>query len=701
MPLLIYHQDITKVIKKSKKIIGNFYKSCGFDKQLHLLKKYGLSLENGEIIDSIATRLNYHGYPYLFYEVFPTIARDELIELGVATQLYAEYAILLDKLIDQQKSGSEIITILSLSNYYRQEEALKLFHKLMDRTPEFWRYKDKYRRQHFLAIIKEKMSHQGSVNTYLRREMEIISHGKHALAKIVPVAMGLMADDEEKIKPLTKSQDLFTVGFQLYDDLRDWRIDYRKKNFSYLLTRILLESNLGQVGNLKELPDEDTVGRSIFFSGLYNETLQMADEYFKKAIDCVKKLSCASWLEYIETSRKNCQVLREDLENIGEHIIKKTKSSQLEETGKELKVPESVSLESLRKAILKGINFLLRQQENDFPEARHLEILGRSARAPHQSACQWGDTFQRALILDSLIALRDENFPIPESIVKQEVRKIIEAKLKTRKGGWSYFPQISSLPPDADDLGQIIQVLVKSKYDKVREVCEEPIDILVKYNTNPDGSIDTWIAFPKEEGSVEAKLNMQQVWGINPDTEVGANILYGLYLYDRKRFESQIRRGTKFIEKKQLSKGYWECNWYCGKYYGTWVCSRLIKLHNGQSPSLKRGIDFVVMTQNSDGGWGQNGKSNALDTSFGLLTISLSAKKKKMRNHIIRALHFLQHHQQEESWEASEFIKVDLGKRFESLGDKNVPPVNIYKSRTITTAFCLKAMLTGLKFINK
>ncbi|GAI76903.1 unnamed protein product, partial [marine sediment metagenome] len=245
------------------------------------------------------------------------------------------------------------------------------------------------------------------------------------------------------------------------------------------------------------------------------------------------------------------------------------------------------------------------------------------------------------------------------------------------------------------------QVLVKSGYNKVREVCEEPIEILVKYNTHPDGSIDTWIAFPKEKGSVEAKLNMQQVWGINPDTEVVANILYSLYLYDRKRFESQIRRGIEFIEKKQLPEGYWECTWYCGKYYGTWVCCRLINLLDNQSLSLKRGIAFVVKTQNADGGWGQNNKSNSLDTSFGILTISLSAKREKMRGHIIRALHFLQQHQQEESWEASGFIKVDPGKHFESLGSKNLPPVNIYKSRTITTAFCLKAMLVGLKSLNE
>lgn len=701
MASLIDHRDVTKVVKNCRRIIDHFYNICGLGSQLYLLKRYDLAVENGQIVDSITQRVNYHNYPYLFRDLFPPISRGELIELAIATQLFAEYAISLDKIIDQQKTGNEIITLLLLSSQYRHAEAMERFHELMKGNPAFWRHLDKYRAQHFQALIKEKRDHLGSIKSFSLKEMEIISQGKQALAKIVPVAMALLTDHEKKINPITKSQDFYATGLQLYDDLKDWRVDYRKKNYTYILTRVLLENNLVRPDNCDKLPDENTVGKYIYFSDLFKEILAMADEYFKKAVDCLGRLSCPLWRGYIEKAREICQGLKEDLESIREHILRGVVSALPEEgldTG--LNASAELNSESLNESISKGLDFLLRQQKNDFPEARHLEILGRLGRGDHRSACQWGTTFQRTIILDTLIDMREKNVEVPKAIIDEEVEKIVRAKLQTRKGGWSYFPQITSLPPDADDLGQVIQVLVKSGYGSVREICKEPIEILIKYNTHPDGSVDTWIAYPKEAGSLEAKLEMQQVWGITPDTEVVANVLYGLSLYDRKRFESLIRKGIKFIENRQLSEGYWDCNWYFGKYYGTWVCSRLISIFNNESVSFKKGLDFVIKNQNEDGGWGENGKSNPLDTSFGMLTISLSSEEGKMRDQIFRALQFLQQRQQLEGWEGSDFIKVDPGRYYGALERDSQPEIKIYKSRTITTAFCLKAMLKGQELLH-
>jgi hypothetical protein len=105
---------------------------------------------------------------------------------------------------------------------------------------------------------------------------------------------------------------------------------------------------------------------------------------------------------------------------------------------------------------------------------------------------------------------------------------LIRSRLKDRRGGWSYFPDSPHLPPDCDDLAEVLHVLIAISYPKISELVEEPIGLALQ-GQRIDGSIGTWIADPSDGASLSARDFMHETWGAEPDVEVMATfcVRYG------------------------------------------------------------------------------------------------------------------------------------------------------------------------------
>jgi hypothetical protein len=111
------------------------------------------------------------------------------------------------------------------------------------------------------------------------------------------------------------------------------------------------------------------------------------------------------------------------------------------------------------------------------------------------------------------------------------------------------------LPPDTDDLAQIIQVLLKYDVNLVQEHCNELIDFVIEHDVNDDGSIETWI-FDSNSRNKQDKVYSRPVrkkWGEQTDPEVIANLIYSLYLIDKNKYHSIISNSTNYLKKKMQS----------------------------------------------------------------------------------------------------------------------------------------------------
>lgn len=305
----------------------------------------------------------------------------------------------------------------------------------------------------------------------------------------------------------------------------------------------------------------------------------------------------------------------------------------------------------------------------DFHEARHAMFLPRAAGFSGDRSVYYGDVFQRALIADALCDAEELIGSAVQPMIEREVQYLVGCRLRDGVGGWSYFPDLPDLAPDADDLGQVLQVLVRAGHrDLATAYVTEPLRVLLDDCMHDDGSFETWIV-PARNRTPTQELQLAAArarWGTGADVEVMANLLYALLLYDPRQFAEVCRRGAQFIARQQRTDGSWMCRWYFGPYYGTYACTRLLAAL-GETHAVERAAEFVRTTQRADGGWG-----DALSTALALLTLSGGDGARAAR-----ACDLLIRQAGRSGWAACDFIRPS--------------GVHSYGSRTITTAFVLKA----------
>lgn len=322
--------------------------------------------------------------------------------------------------------------------------------------------------------------------------------------------------------------------------------------------------------------------------------------------------------------------------------------------------------------------FLLAEQKRGYCEAIHWLRLPRLPDPePHEST-HGALLFQRSIVLDALLDARAAGIDVPEHVVNSEALDILQSKHRTVRGGWSYLTDVPELPPDADDLAAVLRVLARIGGRSLASTCDEPIRLALDA-ASTDGAFRTWILDPRgtTAGSrtVDAYLRIVDGWGTHP--EVVANLVLSLMRYDRQRYQQAVVRACGYLAVNQQPSGAWRSRWYAGPYYGTY-CAVAALDEAGIFPEVVlKARSFISSRQQPKGDW----EDDPTCTALALLACSASS-----RTAVAHGTAFLQRTQDRDgSWESGPFIQFDTS-------DGGVE----YASRTITTAFCLKAICAHL-----
>ncbi|MGH2386614.1 MAG: hypothetical protein ACRDIE_00310 [Chloroflexota bacterium] len=349
-------------------------------------------------------------------------------------------------------------------------------------------------------------------------------------------------------------------------------------------------------------------------------------------------------------------------------------------------------LRAIDAAARSAISYLEGERPSGYAEASHRMIFPRAAGFTGERDEHEGRVFHTALICDGLLQAAATGYCVNWDGIESDITWLIGMKSRDVRGGWKYFPSLPELPPDADDLGQILQVLVKSGCRRVAELCDDAIALLLGPRSRDDGSLDTWIldrgaTDPAARKMLEA---IETKWGGRPDHEVMANLLYGLHLYDSNRFWPRIVSGVGYLVKGQEREGCWTSSWYCGKFYGTYVCTRIVRTTEPAHDVLPKVGQFLLAARNTDGGWGEP-VSNPSDTALGLLTVAqLRAGAVFDPALIQRAVEVLVGQQAGDGrWHGTKFIQMDTNR---ALTSESKPAIITYRSDTVTSALCLQAL---------
>jgi hypothetical protein len=272
-------------------------------------------------------------------------------------------------------------------------------------------------------------------------------------------------------------------------------------------------------------------------------------------------------------------------------------------------------------------------------------------------------------------------------VLAAEALLLLQDKRHDVTGGWSYLSGVPELPPDADDLAMVAQVLLRCGGQPLAAACQHSLSLVLAAAGRGD-AVPTWVLDPGDAPHrnqlFRRYIELTQADGVHP--EVVANLLYAASLQATEKDRQQAASAIAYLESAQDDDGAWHSRWYWGRHYGTYRAVLALKALAPDSPALGRAREYLVSGQNPDRGWGAGGRSDPLSTAFAAL--ALAALAQPGTGHCLRpALEYLLASQQPDgSWPGCPFIA------FPRVGG---PGVHIYRSSTITTSVCLKAILAG------
>lgn len=338
-----------------------------------------------------------------------------------------------------------------------------------------------------------------------------------------------------------------------------------------------------------------------------------------------------------------------------------------------------------------ALQHLITEYNNGYVNAKHIMPFPKEQFRVTEEF-QVGDVFQRALIADTFLDFENSVSGLKE-IIRSEADYLLSTRRTNGIGGWAYFPGLPELAPDADDLAQVMQVMLRAGYrEKASPLFEMPLATLLEQQAN-DTAWETWI-LPNHDKTEEQELQTEWIntaWGSGSDIEVVANLIYALQLYDPSRFEAAISRGIDFLLNSHENNHYWKSTWYYGNYYGTYVSLRAMCAANASTDAIAKAIKFLEESRRSDGSWDIEGQgSSPLQTALALLSLSIAKQhlgQKPDNQWLFQSLKYLNdNYDASAGWASSPFIQMPMGRPYGF-----IHTTLTYESRAITNNYVAKA----------
>lgn len=618
---------------------------------------------------------------YYFLPAFPSLTPEDIRPLSVFGRLFANSIFVHDHLADREAAPRDVATT-TLRIMAMQLEAYHVLHGVFPPGARFWGRLRGYIAEYGAACLEElSFAADGRPWREYTEELALrVAAGKSGPSRAILAGLAELAGDEDRLGPLVDALSHYNVACQMWDDLTDWKDDLVHGTPSLLLARAFPDRT-GKLAPEALRAETGKLGREIYYRGHASHTLGLA----LRSLDAAERArggfpDLPLW-PLITTLREKYRSSLEDIDRIIEENLRRARGP----SRPAVVLPEPRG--EWQRLAWAGVRFLVDQWHKGFGEARDMVQYSGELELANGQSTRFGDVFQRALVLDALCDAEGLLLDALRPVIAAEADYLVGRRLTTGVGGWAYFHDLPELPPDTDDLAQVMQALLRAgRRADVEEHCERPLGVALRDGALPDGSIKTWIIpaagrTPEQERQVEY---VQRLWSDGAHDEVIANLLHALRLYDPARFEGVIGRGMGYLASRQGGDGRWPSMWYLGPYYSIHVGVRLFAGGASGRGPVARALEHLRGRQRPDGGFGLDGEdTDALSTALALLALAGGAglaADPGDPGRAARALGYLEEARGEDgSWPSRELIYVGRD--------------TFHGSRTVTTLFVVKAAL--------
>ncbi len=560
-----------------------------------------------------------------FLEIFDSLSKDFLVELTEASNYYFFSVLATDKLVDEENFFDPEFLLMAIA---LREDSLHKMYNLIEPSNLYWSHFKKYYHQYVLSVSNELNNHRKKITPIETNQMEQWYSGNSALAKALPIAMAYKSDNIKYLIQIENSIDHFYIGMNLFDDVNDWKLDWENGNFSFLITQTIINSEL----DIASLTSEN-LGKYIFFNGEAINCLELSIYHYEKALKEFDYINCQGWKSNIKLNLNKCINLRDDIKKLISRQIKRVNHDNeylFKKNVSERKIGIKKQIETLS---TQGIKYIINQLENNNSDTTINSYFPNADGFIFSKRYYEGDVFQRAIIVECLYDLSNKHMDVLSDFFNKELSYL--NNMERHSGGWNFYKDLEFQPNDLDTTAQVIHILDKS--NRINSISHETLDVIemmLKQQNKKSGRIGTWIL--PEANSMNKSQEKQHRFIKNyaghdldssVDIDVMANFLLALSEIDYEKYKYEIALGIEFIENNQNEDGSWSSTWYWGNYYGTYLCLKLFSKVNPRSKTINKAIDFILLTQNTGGGWGyKNSISDPLNTSYSLIALSYCDK---------------------------------------------------------------------------
>lgn len=306
----------------------------------------------------------YQYYPRLFKEYFKDIDETTILMLSDAAYLYYQSILFTDSLIDEKDYSN-----LPLIAYY-QEGTIKTLTSIYGRDSVFWKYWNKRRNEYFEAVKVEKSLQYKDEIDFKRYEK--LADGKSAFGKVAIDCLYVLNQEKnfKTYEKLLQSHSFFSIGFQLYDDLKDFKEDFINKQFNWAIYELKKNIDFEDFQN-----NYETLNKLLYVKGIGQNILSMSINYFQKSIDIISDLKINSeWLEINIEMKNTIEIYLEVTNGYIETIYKKIEVEKSKNT--DANFFNFTIIDNLN--IRLGLEYIKKDFEKNYSELRHYMYFSKN-----------------------------------------------------------------------------------------------------------------------------------------------------------------------------------------------------------------------------------------------------------------------------------------------------------------------------------
>lgn len=223
------------------------------------------------------------------------ISLSDLRSLAVGNLLGTSYVLVQDKIIDGQETKFENMQESLLFSTLIYYESLKEYQRVFRSHHYFWALFEKYLREFVNVSLWEKRKHYGNILEYETKDLLRLGR-KLSMVKVSIGGVCLLGGRESSIEIFSELIDNYHAGYQMFDDVVDWKEDLVNKNYTYFLMKIRnlmnLDEGAGQVEAYLKTND------------LIRQHLRESDDFYLKAAKLAQGLNCTELENFIRNKIK-------------------------------------------------------------------------------------------------------------------------------------------------------------------------------------------------------------------------------------------------------------------------------------------------------------------------------------------------------------------------------------------------------------